>query len=39
MVTLGDIAKTIPLIHEMFRESPEHSKTPNKIPNQDIRIF
>ena len=38
-VTLGDITKTISLTHEMFRESPEHSKTPNKTPNQDMRIF
>ena len=34
-MTLGDIAKTIPLTHEIFRESPEHFKTPTKIP---IRI-
>ena len=31
-VTLGDIAKAIPLTHEIFRKSPEHYKSPNKIP-------
>ena len=39
MVTLGDIAKTIPLTHGMFQDSLEHSTTPNKIPIQDIRNF